>query len=651
MNFKLIFVFALLLNSSLMFSQADQDKILMTVHDREITIGEFERYYKKNASALGTVQSADEYIEHFINFKLKVIEAEELGYDTTEAFIKEYTGYSEQLAKPYLTKKKDMEDLLNEAYKRAQTDLHLSHITIPCKQDAPPADTLAAYKMAIDARKRVLDGEEFDSVAKSITDDTTTSGFGGNLGFITVFGINYQLETAAYSTKAGETSPPARTDYGYHLIKVNKRRPSPGYTKVAHIMAYAPDTVTEKQQAFAEWKIRAVHDSLVGGYPFEDLARRNSDDIQSAELGGELPYFKTGQILPEIHEIAHNLKNQGDYSNPFKTRYGWHLVKLIDKQPIGSFEVMRDEHTEQIKRTKRLKISRQITLNRKKKKYDFSVKSWDIDIFLEIVDESIFDGNWSVPENALLNEIMFTIGGKEYTQMDFALYLQETQSEYEMSERSLITRKISDFTEASLFAYEKEQLPYQYPEYKFLLQEYHDGILLFNLTDKRLLSKALEDTSGLIEFYNDNRKDYMWKKRLDGIIISCEQRELAEQAVTIINKEENEDVSRASLIARLCAPHYRSECILFTEGVFEPGDNELADKMNWNTRISEIFEKDGRFEFILGKEIIPAGQKSLDEARGPVMSDYQEYLDQLWIKELRKKYRVKVNRKLLSTID
>ena len=181
MNFKLIFVFALLLNSSLMFSQAGQDKFLMTIHDREITIGEFERYYKKNASALGTVQSADEYIEHFINFKLKVIEAEELGYDTTEAFIKEYTGYSEQLAKPYLTKKKDMEDLLNEAYKRAQTDLHLSHITIPCKQVAPPADTLAAYEMAIDARKRVLDGEEFDSVAKSITDDTTTSGYGGNL--------------------------------------------------------------------------------------------------------------------------------------------------------------------------------------------------------------------------------------------------------------------------------------------------------------------------------------------------------------------------------------------------------------------------------------------------------------------------------------
>ena len=651
MNFKLIFVFALLLNSSFMFSQAGQDKILMTIHDREITIGEFERYYKKNASALGTVQSADEYIEHFINFKLKVIEAEELGYDTTEAFIKEYTGYSEQLAKPYLTKKKDMEDLLREAYERAQTDLHISHIIVPLNQGAPPADTSAAFEMAVNIRQRILNGEEFDSVAKYLTGDTINLASGGELGYITVFGLLYQLETAAYGTETGKISQPVRTEYGYHLIKVNKRRLSPGYIKVAHVMVFAPDTATEKQKGLAEWKIWAVHDSLMAGYPFEELARRNSDDLQSAELGGELPYFKTGQILPDYQETALTLNKPGEFSRPFKTQYGWHLIKLLDKQPIGNYEAMRTEHTNQIKQYNRLRSTRLLTLARMKKKYDYREISSDISDFLEIIDERIFDGIWTIPDKAVLNEVLFTIGGKEYTQMDFALYLQEIQSEITMTERTLITRKFTDFTEASLFAYEKEQLPVNYPEFKFMLQEYHDGILNFNLTDNLIISRSVQDKTGLKAFYSDNKKDYLWNDRLECILISCEQEEIAEKAVKIILDQENEQVSRASLIASLCAPHYRSECILFTVSTFEAGDHELADKMNWDNRLSEIFEHDGRFVFIVRMNIIPAGQKSLNEARGQVISDYQEHLEQLLISKLRQKYRFKVNRRQLSKID
>lgn len=651
MNFKLILALVFLLNSSLMFSQEGKDEIILTIHDREITMGEFERYYKKNASAVGSRQPADEYIEHFINFKLKVIEAEELGYDTAESFIKEFSEYREQLARPYLTQKMDMEDLLREAYERSQTDLHVSHIIIPCNLEAPPADTAAAYEMALATRKHILNGNDFDAVAKSMADDTTSSAYGSDLGFITVFGLIYPLETAAYNTETGEVSQPVRTDYGYHLIKVKKRRHSPGYIKVAHIMVFAPDTMTEKQQALAEWKIRAVHDSLVAGYPFEKLARLNSDDKQSAEMGGEMPYFKTGQILPEFHETALTLNNPGEFSRPFKTQFGWHLVKLIDKQELGSFEGMRTENTEQIKRANRLRTSSLITVNRMKKKYDFREVSSDMSVFIELVDDRIFDGNWSVPEDAVLNEVLFTIGGKEYTQMDFALYLQETQSENNMSERTLIIRKSTDFTEASLFAYEKEQLPVLYPEFNNLLREYHDGILLFNLTEKKVLSKAILDTAGVKEFYMDNRKEYMWKKRLDGIIISCEQKEVAEKAIAIINKEDIEDISRASLIASLCAPHYRAECIIFTEGTFEQGEHALVDNMNWDNRVSEISEMNGRFVFIFRKKIIPAGQKSLAEARGQVSADYQDYLDKRWISELRKKYRVKVNRKLLSKID
>ena len=651
MNLKMILALALLLNSSLMFSQEEQDKILMTIDDREITVGEFERYYKKNESAAGSQKPADEYIEHFINFKLKVIEAEELGYDTTEAFVQEFSGYREQLSKPYLTKKMDMEDLLKEAYNRAQFDLHVSHITIPCNPVAPTADTLAAFKMAVDTRQRVLDGENFDSVAQLMTDDTTTLASGGELGYITVFGLIYPLETVAYSTATGEISHPIRTEYGYHLIKINESRRSPGYIKLAHIMVYSPDTLTGQQKALAEWKIWAVHDSLVAGYSFGDLARRNSDDTQSAELGGELPYFKTGQILPEFHEMALTLNDPGEFTRPFRSPFGWHLIKLLDKKRIGNYESMRTEHTDLIKKNNRLTSSRLTMLDNMMKKYDFREVSSEMSVIFEIVDERIFDGSWTVPEDAELDGLLFTIGNQEYTLLDFARFLEENQDEPKMTERTLITRKILDFKEASLFTYEEEQLPVLYPEFKILLQEYHDGILLFNSTDEKVLSKAKEDKAGLNEFYKANMKEYVWMKRLDGIVISCEQKDVAEQAVALINTEENKDVSRASLIAKLCAPHYKSECIFYAEGIFEPGDNYLADKMNWDHRISEIHEQDGRFAFILKNNIIPPGQKSLDEAYGQVLTDYQEHIDQLWIKDLRKKYRVKVNRKLLSKMD
>lgn len=652
MKNQMILALILFFQFSWIFPQTGQEEVLMTIHNHEITLGEFERYYHKNNSVSNIEkQSVNEYLEHFINFKLKVTEAEELGYDTTEAFIREFSEYREQLAQPYLTRKKDMEDLLKEAYERAQTDLHLSHITIPCDPDAPPADTVFAFERATAARQRILNGENFDSVALNLVEDSLTNAYGGELGYITVFNLIYPLETAAYQTAPGEISQPVRTQYGYHIIKVNKRRPSPGYIKVAHILAYTPDTLTEEQLQEAEWEINAIYDSLLAGYSFEDLARRNSDDRQSAEMGGELPYFKTGQTFPEFHETALTLKKPGEFSRPFKTPVGWHIVKLIDHQDIGNFEAVKTEHTDQINKSNRLRSSRLAMLEQMKKKYGFRDLSKDMEVFFRIIDSSIFKGNWSIPEDTELNGVLFTIGSQEYTGYDFARFLEENKPEFQMSKRTLLTRGMTDFIEESLMHYEKQQLPVNHPEYKYLLGEYHDGLLLFYLTDQVVLSKAIKDTTGLRSFYTKNMRNYLWEKRLDCILISCEQREVAEKAVNIVRDQETEDVTRSSLIAGLCAPHFRAECIIFTEGTYEPGDNDLTDKMNWNNRISEIYELDDRFVFILRKNIIPAGQKSLDEARGQVITDYQDYLDKIWITELRKKYRVKVNRKRLSKID
>ncbi len=652
MNFRLIIVLILLLSVSRLFAQNDQDAILMTIHDREITLGEFERIYKKNnSSASIEQQSVDEYLELFINFKLKVIEAEELGYDTLQTFIREFTGYQKQLAKPYMSDKEEMEELLKEAYERAQFDIHASHILIKCDQDAAPQDTAIAYAKAFEIRQRILNGEDFATVARATSDDPSAKTNGGDLGYFTVFRMVYPFESAAYNTQPGEISVPARSRFGYHIIKVEERRPARGSVKVAHIMVLTPETMSGEQLKEAERKINALHDSLVDGADFAELARRNSEDRGSAARGGELAFFGTGRMVPEFEHAAFSITNPGEFSKPVKTSFGWHLLKLIERKEIGDFETMRAEYTDMINKSDRARYSKKATVERLKNEYNYTEFPGNLRSIYSIVDSTIFQRTWSVPGTAQLNNKLFVIDGQEYTQMQFAGYLESHQGGRQINHVVYVDRKFQEFVESSLIAYEEAHLPGKFPEYKHLLQEYHDGILLFDLTDKMVWSKAIQDSLGLEEFYREHKNDYMWEKRIDAVIYSCASRDLAEESVKIYSDKTNRNAPPSALAERLCEPLNDSSCITFTTGKYEKGDNELIDKMNWNNWLSEISENDGRFIFILKKDNLPAGPKLLDEARGLITADYQNQLEKLWISELRDKYPVKVNRKLLSTIE
>jgi len=652
MNFRLIFTLILLFSISKLLSQNNQDEVLMMIHDREITLGEFERIYKKNNSSSSIEQqSVDEYVDLFINFKLKVIEAEELGYDTIASFIREFTGYQKQLAKPYMTDKKEMEDLLKEAYQRAQFEIHVSHILIKCDQNEAPEDAAIAYAKAYEIRQRILNGEDFSKVARETSDDPSAKTNGGDLGYFTVFDIVYPFESAAYETEPGMISIPVRSSFGYHIIKVHERRPARGKVKVAHIMVFTPDTMTVEQLVEAGNKIYLLYDSLITGIDFSELARRQSEDIGSAAMGGELAPFGTGMMVPEFEQAALALKNPGDISKPVKTSFGWHIIKLIEHQEIGNFEEMRAEYTDMIKTSNRVLQSRLAMIEKLKKQYNFTDFNGDLSPFYDIVDSTIFDGaTWSVPEDDQLNERMFIIDGHEYSQLDFARFLEANQGGYPLTKVSYLNRRMTDFIEASLMAYEESQLSIKYPEYRHLLQEYHDGILLFDLTDKMVRSKTIRDTIGLKKFFEKHRDEYIWGERLDAWIYRCESRAVAEEAVRFLKDQANLYASPSALIARLCAPRYDPSCITSTTGAYERGDNEFVDKMDWNEWISDISEKDGRFIFVIKKDILPSARKTFDEAYGLVTADYQNHLEEEWIAELRKKYRVKVNRKLLSAI-
>jgi peptidyl-prolyl cis-trans isomerase SurA len=633
-------------------SQDIDDQILMTIHDRKITVGEFERIYNKNNSNPSIEQqTVDEYLDLFINFKLKVIEAEELGMDTTQAFLREFNGYKKQLAKPYINDKAEQEVLVQEAFERSQYDIHASHILIRVDEFASPEDTLKAYQKIMQIRKRIESGEDFSTVAKATSDDASAKTNGGDIGWFTVFRMIYPFETAAYNTPPGKISMPVRTKFGYHIIKVLEKRPAQGEVKVAHIMVITPQSMSDADRIKAKEKIDRLYDTLKLGVDFAELAKKYSEDRGSANNGGELPWFGTGRMVPEFEAATFAITKIGEYTAPVQTAFGWHIIKLLDKKDVDDFERMKPELESMVAKSDRVASSRKAMIQKIKAQYNFKESSSNLGIFYTLVDTSIFSKGWTVPDNKNLDRILFTIGNTNYTCKDFALFLRDTQGGRPMDIRVYVNNKYNEFVEKSVLEYEENQLPLKYPEFKYLVQEYHDGILLFDLTDKMVWSKAVKDSAGLQEYYEKNKKNYMWKSdRLDATIYTCINETVANKAKSLLSKKSKKSLTPAQLVQSVIQTFDDSTCINYRTGIFEKGDDKWVDSMDWKLNISPNMNDNGKVVIVVKNRIVKPEPKRLDEARGLVTADYQAYLEKLWIQELRNKYKVEVNKELLAKI-
>jgi peptidyl-prolyl cis-trans isomerase SurA len=642
---------ALLMIIALTAHVSGQD-ILMTIGEKEITLDEFERIYNKNNSNItSTQQSPEEYLDLFINFKLKVIEAENLGMDTTTKFLDEFNGYKDQLAKPYMTDEETKETLMKEAYERMKWDVHVSHILLGINSQASPEDTLARYEKALEIRDRILEGEDFEKVARATSEDPSARMNGGDLGYFTAFMMVYPFETAAYSLEKGEISMPVRTQHGYHIIKKHGKRPAAGQVKVAHIFIRNPEGTPAEEQEGTKALAMAISDSLKMGVDFGVLASRHSDDRNSAANGGELPWFGTGRMIREFETTAFGLKEPGDFSEPFKTGYGWHIVKLLDKKEIGTYEEMESTLQSQAVKGDRDRVKREKYLEKLKDSYDFKL---DKDLYNElyyIVDSTIFTGEWEPTRvTQKYGKNLFTITKKEVTLGDFVSHLQTIQKKRNpIPVENYVDMVFNQYLEDLLLSVEKESLPEKYPEYKYILQEYHDGILLFDLMDQKVWSKAVEDSTGLVEFFEDHRSDYMWGERMEAIIVSSDSTvdldKVKKRSKRIANGRWNEK----RLNRKFCEKE--TPCITLEEIRVAEGKNKYVDALNGFPGVGEVYNEDGLFKFVITTKVLPPMEKELNETRGQVTSDYQDFLEKRWIEELREKYKVSVNRELLLKIE
>ena len=400
------------------------DDVLMVVGDREISKVEFQRLWKKN-HLYAENQSVEEYLDLFLNFQLKVAHARDEGIHLESSFRDELAGYRKNLAAPYLGDRDMEEKLLNEAYERFLHVVNASHILVRLTPGFNPDDTLNAWEKAMQIRKRIYDGESFEEVARATSDDPSAKTNSGNFGYFTVFQLSYPFENEAYQAEHGELSMPVRTRFGYHIIRVNDKKKSRGEIKVAHIMI----GLNQYDENEAKELVAEIYDDLIDGSSFELLADEFSTDVRAGQ-GGELPWFGIGRIVPEFEDAAFALEKPGDISEPVRTDYGWHIIKLLENKEIPPFDEIKKEMLDRImsSRDERYQLIKDALVKRLRQEWEFSENRPALEAFYRFVDESVFSGNWAPPSNLPLNQVLFSVTGNDVIQRDFAEFIAENAS-------------------------------------------------------------------------------------------------------------------------------------------------------------------------------------------------------------------------------
>jgi len=642
---------------------SQNDPVLLTVAGEQITKSEFLKVYQKN-NIKGepiTQGSLEEYLELYINFKLKVKEAEALGLDTVHSFVNELEGYRNQLIQPFFTDKETDSLLLIEAYERSLWDIRASHILVEVAHNALPEDTLEKYNLIMSLRNRILKGESFEKIAREESEDRSArdveatdkspaiKGNAGDLGYFTVFDLVYPFENAAYKLKVGEVSMPVRTDFGYHLIKVYDKKKAMGKVQVAHILISIPQGSSKADSLRIKAKTDSIYNAIISGSDFEQMAADVSEDKGSATKGGVLPWFGTFRMVPEFISAISALQNKGDMPKPVLTSYGWHIIKLIDRKGIGSFEESKADTKTRLQRDTRSAKSRETVIRRIKNEYAFKEYKGTREEFYGVVTDSIFSGSWDAKEAAHLNKPMFTLGDKTYTQKDFAKYINKNQFH---SRKTDIRIAINDFyqkwVQESCINYEDKNLENKHAEFRTLMKEYRDGILLFDLTDQMVWSKAIKDTTGLRSFYELHKNKHMWKDRVVATIYKCENEAIAKSTRKLIKKTAKKGISNDSIMKTINKGG--SMLLEIKSGKFQKNENEAIDKVVWKPGISPNIIIEGKVVFVDIKKVLPAQPKELKEVKGLMTADYQKYLDEQWIKDLRQKYTYFVNKDVLNSI-
>ncbi|WP_452218864.1 peptidylprolyl isomerase [Lacinutrix undariae] len=642
MNLKLKLFAVLLSFATLGVAQTTKNDVLFTVDGDPVKANEFIRVYNKNLDLVKdeSQKDIDAYLTLFVNYKLKIKEAKSLQLDEDLQYQREFRSYKKQLTQNYLADNKVTDQLVEEAYNRLAFDIDASHILV--RLDANETDTIQAYNKILALRNRVLN-EGYKTVQKEVHNGQTI--FAEDLGYFSAFKMVYDFETVAYNTPVGEVSMPFRTRFGYHVVQVHDKRASRGEVVVKHIM------VSNKQKDSLldpEERIQQLYKKINQGESFESIATQFSDDKSSSSKGGLLAAFTGGQLSSKVFEdVAFSLNEKDEISKPFATDFGWHIIKMVKKKPFQDFETLKPELEQRVKRDSRSSLINTALAKKLKESYNVEDNDKAMAYFTSILNTNFFKKGWLLPTDLPTDETFVTIGTTALTYKDFGIHLLGSQKTYfgkHADLKSVVETEYNTFLEAELIKHREENLEFEDEEFGFILKEYRDGLLLFDLMENQIWNAGAKDTLGVQDFYNSHKTDYVWENRIDGVLISGAKKSNISKAVKLLKKGQTiTDVSK-----KLNAKDEQK--IIVTKAVMAATDTVLPSDLKLEKGVSSIYKKHDAYHAVIINEILPSGPKTFEEAKGKIISDYQNVLENSWIEALNAKYNVKVDNSVLEKV-
>lgn len=637
----------LILLFSVTVSAQKKSETIVTIGGEKISTDEFEANYRKNnTNVLDTkdLKTPAEYLELYIKFKLKVLEARSLGYDTIKSYRDELAGYRNELAKPYLTDVSYNEEMVKTQYYRTVNERKASHLLIRVTPEAAPADTLVAWNKINDIRNQILAGADFNEMAAKLSEDPSAAQNKGLLGYFTAFQMVYPFEDMTYKTPVGQVSPIVRTRFGYHIIKVHDERPAAGEIKVAHIMKMSPRQSDEPTIARLKLTVDSIYQRVMNGEDFAELAKKYSDDKQSSTDGGTMNWFTPNNMVPAFAEAAFALKNNGDVSPVIRTPFGWHIIKRIDRRMPQSLEKMRSDIESKIKANPQISKHSDEAFDRKLRQ-EYNLK-FNEAAFLKYYQWLADTANWRKQSDtdAIQKLLLASFADQKIMSGDFSNHLKKLSYKPQAGQTEAQFREqLQKMISQRLIAYENTQLEQKHPEFARIYHEYRDGILLFNISKDKIWDAASTDTVRLQKYFDQTAKKHYWNERFKGLIIETGNLKTRANIESFLNdreisKQELEEVFNSNTDMK----------VKITEVACEKGENPVVDYFIW--RGSKPSGLDETTTFVHGK-IIKNEIKSLKDGWGIYATDFQEQLENQWIDALRKKYPVAINQKVLDRIQ
>ena len=642
-NLLLLFLFIGYFNGN----AQNKKNVLLTINSNPVYSSDFTKVFNKNLDLVveESQKNVAGYLDLFIDYKLKISEAYAQELDKNQQYIKEFKKYEDQLAKKYIYDKRVVSKLVEEAYDRSLEEINAEHILVLSNLNDSPNDTLKAYNKIKEAHVKALKGENFTSLVIEYSEEPGAKKSKGKLGYFTAFQMVYPFENTAYNTKVGEISQITRTSFGYHIIKINDRRKKKPKINVSHIMIFSNK---DKKAEDPEERINELYAMIMQGEPFEKIAKQFSEDKNTGVKGGQLKTFGPGDLkAPKFENAAYSIKNEGEIIAPIQSAFGWHIIRLNEKFSIPSFEEQKDDIEKKVKGGARALVVTQAINNKIIKKYGFKEGESYISYFNNFVNDSILSRKWTYSSIPLTeNQILFIIGDHDVTYTDFAEYLRDNQKTIKkyINKESLLIDMYVKFKNETLKNYFKERLEVENTEYATIINDYRNGLLVYDVMNKNIWQFAKTDSTGLKDYYEKTKNNYKWKKRLDVDIYSSSDEITTKQVQTLLMRGEE-----SATIKKQINSDGKINVITVSD-VFEIDQSELPEDLIPEKGVSDIKLNDGFYVVVNIKEVIEPTLKEFDEVRGTVISDFQTEIEKKWMQSLRDKYEVKINNKSLKKL-